>query len=171
MVEMPCSSKNLTSYHCACARDLHGIVMCVIRTLNSMYLSLFLDMFPPPRLKMSFGQWNVTTYIHKICKWHLGSGGEGWGVENRVINAKEDNIQLKTLTSGGKYSVLKYTKASTVQIYKMVSCRRGWTTIYPALSVFYACIVLKIADTVDNQNFSISHRPMKQKLASDIGKN
>ena len=84
-----------------------------------------------------------TTYVCGI----LGLG------ENRVVEVKEDNIQLKTLTSGGKYSVSKYTEASTVQIYKIVSCMRGWTTIYPTLSVFYACIVLKLAHTVDNQNF------------------
>ena len=62
------------------------------------------------------------------------------------------NIQLKTLTSGGKYSV-SISEASTVQIYKMVSCWLGWLTIGPALWVYYACIVLKIAYTVDNQNF------------------
>ena len=44
---------------------------------------------------------------------------------SRVVEAKEDNMQLKTLTSGAKYSVLRYTKASTVQIYKAVSCMRG----------------------------------------------
>ena len=118
MVEMPCNYKNLTSYHCACGRDFHGNVIYVIRTLNAMYLSLFLDKAPPPlalRPKMSFGQQNLVTYIHNICKWHLGGGGG-------VVDAKEDNIQLKPLTSGGKYS--KYTKASTVQIYKIVSCRR-----------------------------------------------
>ena len=39
-----------------------------------------------------------------------------------VVDAKEDNIQLKTLTTGGKYSVSKYTEASTVQIiYNIVS--------------------------------------------------
>ena len=93
--------------------------MYVIRTLNSVYVSLYLDMFPP-RPKMSFGQRNVAIYIHNIRKWDLGLGG------NRVVDAKEDNIQLKTLTSGGKYSVSTYTEASTVQIYKIViRCRRG----------------------------------------------
>ena len=38
-------------------------------------------------------------------------------------------------------------------MYEMVSCRCGWTTIYPTVSVVYACIVLKIAHKVDNQNF------------------
>ena len=71
-----------------------------------MYLSLFLD----------FPRCSIATYIYK---WHLGSEG------NRVVQAKEDGIQLKTLTSGAKYSVLKYTNASTVQIYEIVSCRRG----------------------------------------------
>ena len=50
---------------------------------------------------MSFGQQNVAIYIHNICKWHLGSGGGGEG--NRVVEVNEDNIQLKTLTSGSKY--------------------------------------------------------------------
>ena len=118
MVEISCNSKNLTSYHCACARDLHGNVMYVIRTPKSVYISLFLYMSPPPppppvtKPKMSFGQRNVATYIHNICKWQLGSRGRGGG--RRVVDAKEDNIQLKTLTSGGKYSVSKYTEASTV---------------------------------------------------------
>ena len=148
-----------TSYQCACIKDLHGNVMYVIRTLNSVFLSsLFLDMLPP-RLKMSFGQRNIAIYIHKICKWHLGSRG------NRVVDAKEDNIQLKTLTLHGKYSVSKYTEASTVQIYKIVSCGRGWTPIYPALSVFYACIVLKIVHTISKR-----HRALKQQLGSDVGK-
>ena len=39
------------------------------------------------------------------------------GGGNRVVDAKEDYIQLKPLTSGGKYSVSKYTEVSTVQIY------------------------------------------------------
>ena len=151
MVEMPCNSENVTSYHCACARDLHGNVMYVIWTLNSVYLRLFVGMpapAPPPSpLDPRFPLVNemsphiYTTHVSGI----LGVGG------NRVVDA-EDNIQLKNLTSGGNYSVSKYTEASSVQIYKMVSCMRGWTTIYPALSVFYACIVLKIAHTVDNQN-------------------
>ena len=75
---------------------------------------------------MPFGQRNVATYIHNICKWRLWSVvGGGGGRVNRVVDAKEDNIQLKILTSGGKYSVSKYTEASTVQIYKIVSYRRG----------------------------------------------
>ena len=45
-VEMPCNSKGFTAYHCACARDLHGNVRYVIRMLNFVYLSLFLDMSP-----------------------------------------------------------------------------------------------------------------------------
>ena len=152
MVEMPCNSKKkIISYHCACASDLHGNMVHVIKTLNSVCLSLFLDMFPPsphPRPKMTFCQRNVATYIHNICKWHLGSR---WGTGLSMPKKATYNWKLYHL--GGKYSVSKYTEASTVQIYKMVSCRRGWITIYPALSVFYACIVLKIAHTVDNQNF------------------
>ena len=109
---MPFNSKSLSTYHCACARDLHRNVICANRTLNFVYLSLFLDMFPipTPRPKMSFGQRNVATYIHNLCKRHLGSRGE---------------LGCRTLTSGAKYLVLKYTEASTVQIYKTVSCRHG----------------------------------------------
>ena len=70
--------------------------MYVIRTLNSVYLSLFLDMPPPPIPKMSFGQQNVITYVHNSVSGILGLGG------NRVVEVKEDNIQLKTLTSGGQ---------------------------------------------------------------------
>ena len=68
---------------------------------------------------MSFCQQNVVTLVHNILSGIIGLEG------NRVVEAKEDNIQLKTLTSGGKYSVSKYTEASTIQIYKIVSCRRG----------------------------------------------
>ena len=58
-----------------------------------------------------------------------------WGLEGkRVFETQEDNIQVKTLA---KYSVLKYTEASTIQIYKIVGCKRGLTTIYLALMVVY----------------------------------
>ena len=105
MLEMSCDSK--TYYHCACAGDSHGNVMYVIRTLNSVYLSLFLDMSPSrpdPRCPLvnEMSQHIYTTYVSGI----LGLGGGG-GV--RVVDAKEDNIQLRTLTL----------------IYKIVSCRRG----------------------------------------------
>ena len=93
--------------------------MDVIKTLNSVYISLFLDMFPrtplpppPPHPDPRYPLVNemsphiYTTYANGI----LGLG------EKQVVDAKEDNIQLKTLTSGGKYSVSKYTAASTVQI-------------------------------------------------------
>ena len=46
-------------------RDLHGNVTYVIRMLNSMCLSLFLDKFPT-RPKTTFCQRNVATYIHNI---------------------------------------------------------------------------------------------------------
>ena len=117
MVEMSCNSEHLTSYYCACARDLHGNVMFVIRTLNSVYLSLFLDTPPPnPRCPLikEMSPHIYTTYVSGT----LGLGG------NRIVDAKKDTMQLKTLTSGGKYSVSKYTEASAVQIYKFVSCRR-----------------------------------------------
>ena len=39
--------------------------MSLEHLINSVYLSLFLDMFPP-RPKMSFGQPNVATYIQNI---------------------------------------------------------------------------------------------------------
>ena len=77
---------------------------------------------------MPSGQRNVATYIHNICKWHLGSGvgdgGAGGGGLGQGCRHQR-RIQLKTLTVGGKYSVSKYTAASTVQIYKIVSCRSG----------------------------------------------
>ena len=92
---------------------------------------------------MPFGQRNVDTYIRNICKWHLG--GEQ--------DCRRQRRQYTSENLGGKYSVSKYTEASPVQIYKLVSCRRGRTTIHPALSVFYVCIVLKTAHTVYNQNF------------------
>ena len=128
----------------------HAEEICMEMWSVSLECFLFLDMhpltFPPPPhtdprcpLVNEMSSHIYTTYVSCI----LGLVG------NRVV----DNIQLKTLTSGGKYSVSKYTEASTVQINKIVSCRRGWTTIYPALSVFYACIILKIGHTFDNQNF------------------
>ena len=89
--------------------------MYVIRTLNSVYLSLFLDMSPhtlDPRCPLVN---KMSLHIY-TCKWHLGSGVGGGG--NRVVEVKQDNIQLKTLTSGSKYTVSKYTVASTVQILK-----------------------------------------------------
>ena len=94
--------------------------MYVIRTLNFVYISLFLDMLLPPPdprcpLVNEMSPHMYTTYVNGI----LGLGG------NRVADAKEDNLQLKTLTSGGKYSVSKYTEVSTVQVYKIISCRRG----------------------------------------------
>ena len=72
-----------------------------------------------------------TTYV--LVNGILGLCFEGgWGGGDRVVEAKEDSIQLKTLTSGAKYSISKYIEASTVQIY--------------------------------------IRRPLKQKLASDVGK-
>ena len=81
--------------------------MYVIRMLNSVYLSLFLDMFPPldPRCPLvnEMSPHIYTTYVSGI----LGLGG------NRVVDAKE-NIHLKTLTSGGKYS--------SFEIYRGINC-------------------------------------------------
>ena len=76
-----------------------------------------------------------TTYVSGI----LGLVGGGGGAWDSVVDAKKDNMQLKNLTLGGKYSISKYNEASTVHIYiykNIVTYRRGWTTIYPALSVF-----------------------------------
>ena len=69
-----------------------------------------------------------------IYKWHFGRWGERG---NRVVEA-EENTQLKT---GAKYQVLKINGG----IYKIVDCKYGLTTVYLALSVFNACIILKIA--------------------------
>ena len=96
MVEMPCNYKNLTSYHCVCASDLHRNVMYAIRTLKSVYLNLFLDMSAPldPRCPLDNEMLShiYTTSVSGI----LSLGG------NRVDDFKEDNMQPKTLTSGGK---------------------------------------------------------------------
>ena len=70
--------------------------MYAIRTLKSVYLSLFLDMSSPldPRCPLDNGMLShiYTTSVSGI----LGLGG------NRVVDVKEDNMQLKTFTSGGK---------------------------------------------------------------------
>ena len=93
-------------------------MMYVIRMLNSIYLSLYLDMpaLPPldPRCPLvnEMSPHIYTTYVSGM----LGRARGGGGVD-RVADAKEDNLQLKTLTSGGKYSVSTYIEASTVQIY------------------------------------------------------
>ena len=134
---MTCNSKNLTSYHCACARELHGKVMFVIRMLNSVYISLFLDMFPPPPpplnprcpLVNEMSPHIYTSYVNGIFGLGGGGGEQGCWHQRRQHTTENFNIRCK-------YSVSKYTKASTVQIYKIVSYRRGWTTIYLALSVF-----------------------------------
>ena len=83
-----------------------------------------------------------TTYVSGI----LGLGGD------RVVDAKEDNMQLKTLISVGKYSVSKYTETSTVQLIKSLAVDVV-EQLFTLLYLLYACIVLKIAHTVDNQNF------------------
>ena len=98
--------------------------VCHYRTLSSVYLSLFLDISAPPPdprcpLVKEMLPHIYTTYVSGI----LGLVGD------RVVDPKKDNLQLKTLTSGGKYSVSKYTEASTVQIYKIVSCRPGMESI------------------------------------------
>ena len=63
---------------------------------------------------------------------------------NRVDKAKEDGIQIATLATGAKQSVLRYTEASIVQMYKIVACKCGLATIY---------IVLKTEHTEDDQNY------------------
>ena len=45
--------------------------------------------------------------------WHLGSR------ENRVVEAKEISIQLKTKTTAAKESISNYIEASAVQMYKI----------------------------------------------------
>ena len=75
MVEMPCSYKNLTSYHCICARDLHGNVMYVIRKLNSVFLNLFLDMFLPLDPKCPLVNEMLSHIYTKYVSGILGLGG------------------------------------------------------------------------------------------------
>ena len=92
--------------------------MYVIRTLNFVYLSLFLDMFPQlePRgpLANEMSQHIYTTYVSGI----LGLGGEQGCRSQRRQNTTE-NFNI------GCQIVLKYTQASIVYIYKIISCRRG----------------------------------------------
>ena len=55
---MPFISKTLQYSFCACARNIHKIVMFVIEKMKLVSFSLFLDAFPP-RPKMPFEQLNV----------------------------------------------------------------------------------------------------------------
>ena len=91
---------------------------------------------------MPFGQRNVATYIHNICKCHLRSRGK------RVVEAKEENTQLKILH---QVPNTQFCNIPWHQLYKYIKLLL--VGVYPAVSVFYACIVLKIAHTADNQNF------------------
>ena len=52
--------------------------------------------YVPP--KTPFGQRIFIRNIHNKSKWHLGSGGGG----DRVVEAKEISIQLKTETTAAK---------------------------------------------------------------------
>ena len=125
MLKMPCSSKNLTSYRCACARDLHGNMMYVIRMLNSVCLSLLLDMFPPGP-KIPFGQRNVATYIHNICKWHLWSRGGCAGARGSEQGCRHQrsqhttenlNIRFRNIPS---HQLYKYIKSLVVGVVEQL---------------------------------------------------
>ena len=45
---MPCNSKRSSTYHRACARDLHENMIYIIRTLNFVYLIFFFFGYVPP---------------------------------------------------------------------------------------------------------------------------
>ena len=75
---MPFISKTLRYSFCVCIRNILKIVTFVIEKMKLASFSLFLDASPPPpRPKMPFGQLNVAIQIYDICKWRLGSWGEG----------------------------------------------------------------------------------------------
>ena len=76
-----------------------------LRMLNSVCLSLFLDVFhhpPPPDSRWPFvnkmSAHIYTTYVSGILGQVGGGAGRGRG-RDRVVDAKEDNFQLKTLSS------------------------------------------------------------------------
>ena len=62
---------------------------------------------------MSFGQRNVTTYKHNICKRHLRSM---WGTG--LSKPKKTPCNWKTLATLAKHPILKYMKALTAQYIK-----------------------------------------------------
>ena len=89
-----------------------------------------------------FGQRNVATYIHNICKGHL----ESWGW-NRVVKAKDD-----IYNNGQKSTALSLYQASTVHKSKIDGFMRCRTIVYLQLSVVFPCILLIIARTVRGQD-------------------
>ena len=55
---------------------------------------------------------------------------------NRVVEAKEDNIKLKTLTTGAKCSDSKYTDA---QLYKYIKSLVV-SVVEQLYALFYRCL-------------------------------
>ena len=80
------SSDSQYSFY-ACVRNILKIVTFDIEKMKLASFSLFLDAFPPPRLKMPFGQLNVAKQIYNICKGRLGSrGGKGLYKQKKTSN-------------------------------------------------------------------------------------
>ena len=75
---MPFIFETLWYSFCACVRNILKSVTFVIEKMKLASFSLFLDVSPPPRPKMPFGQLNGAMQIYNICKGRLGSrGGKG----------------------------------------------------------------------------------------------
>ena len=90
---MPFISKTLRHSFCACVRNILKIATFIIEKMNMASFSLFLDAFPP-RLKMPFGQLNVTIQIYNICKGRLGSRGERGCISERRHQISDKNRPL-----------------------------------------------------------------------------
>ena len=60
----------------------------VLFVTGNLKLALsFFEVLFPPKPKMPFGQRNVTSYIHNIYKWRLGSSEEkGLFMQNKTSN-------------------------------------------------------------------------------------
>ena len=133
MVEMPCKTKKKKKkkkkkknnfFHCACASDLHGNMVYVIKTLNSVCLSLFLDMFPPPPtldprwpFVNEMSPHIYTTYVSGI----LGLGGEQgcWcqrrqhTTENFIILV--ENTRFRNIPRHQLYKYIKWLVVGVVE--------------------------------------------------------
>ena len=94
---MLCNFKNLNIGHCECAEHMHqNVLLSVLQTLNIMLLSLILHMIPP---QAEDALW-PTNFLNKYIQYIQV---ESWvKVGNRVVEAKEISIQLKTKTTAAK---------------------------------------------------------------------
>ena len=74
---------------------MHENMRFVIGKLNFVSYQFVLKC-PPIRPKKPFGLQNVATYIHNICKWHIGSWRGGGGV-------KAKDLQVSTALQNPQY--------------------------------------------------------------------